>query len=214
MLRKKCLFSIFGVFFLFAGVFFVNSNAHANAAEAAAKAAMDKSVQQILHYLKDPGYANPNTRRALNKSIEKVVYSIFDFTEFSQRTVGKHWKSFSVAQKKTFTDAFAELLFATYLDGFGGYKGETMEYAGVISGNQGKRVEIRTIVTMAGNRKIPISYRMLPKGGTWKVYDVLIEGVSLVKNYRSQFSDILGKATPEQLTARVRERAAVIKKGL
>ncbi len=212
MFRKHILFSVLSI--VVASMFFVNTQAHANAAENAAKAAMDKSVQQILHYLKDPGYANPSTRKALNKSIEKVVYTIFDFSEFSQRTVGRYWSSFNAAQKKSFTVAFAELLFATYLDSFGGYNGETMEYAGIVSGSQGTRVEVRTIVTMTGNRKIPISYRMLPKGGTWKVYDVLIEGVSLVKNYRSQFNDILGKATPEQLTARVRERAAAIQKGL
>ncbi len=193
-------------------VLLVNTNAYADAAGNAAKTAMDSSVQQILRYLKDPGYANPATRKNLNKSIEKVVYTIFDFGEFSQRTVGKHWRSFSPAQKKAFTDAFAELLFATYLDSLDGYNGETMEYTGVVSGNNGTRAEVRTIVTMQGNKKIPLSYRMLPKGGTWRVYDVLIEGVSLVKNYRSQFSDILGSASPEQLTARVRERANVIKK--
>ncbi len=208
MLRKNVFLPIICV--LLAGFLFVSSNAHANAD--AAKAAMDSAVQQILNYLKDPGYANPATRKNLNKSIERVVYQIFDFGEFSQRTVGTYWSSFNPAQKKAFTDAFAELLFATYLDSLDGYNGETMQYTGVVSGNNGTRAEIRTVVTMKGNKKIPISYRMLPKGGTWRVYDVLIEGVSLVKNYRSQFSDILGKASPEQLTQRVRERAQAIKK--
>ncbi len=206
-MRSKFLFSCVTSVILMSCIF-VSTYAHANAD--AAKKAMDTSVQQILNYLKDPGYNNPATRKTLNKSIEKVVYQIFDFSEFSQRTVGRYWSSFSPAQKKAFTDAFAELLFATYLDSLNGYNGETMEYTGVVSGNNGQRAEIRTIVTMQGNRKIPISYRMLPKNGTWRVYDVLIEGVSLVKNYRSQFSDILGKATPEQLTARVRERAKAI----
>ncbi len=175
-----------------------------------AQKTLEASVSRILNYLKDPGYANPSTRQSLNNSIKNEVYAIFDFSEFSKRTVGAHWKKFNGAQQQAFNDAFAALLFATYLDSFQGYNGEVISYNGLITGDNGSRAEVRTSIKLKNGRSVPINYRMLPKGGAWRVYDVLIEGVSLVKNYRSQFSSIMEKATPEELTARVRERTQAV----
>ena len=147
------------------------------------------------------------TRGALRSQIETEVRNIFDFEEFSSRTVGAAWRSFSPEQKKAFSDAFADLLLSTYLDKVDGYNGEKIQYTGEVANAAGDRVEVRTAVTLKDNKSIPVAYRMLPKEGKWRVYDVLIEGISLVKNYRTQFEDILSKGTPEQLTARVQERA-------
>ncbi len=178
-----------------------------------AQKALQTSVEHIVSFIKKPEYKNAAQRAELNKHIEKEVYAVFDFEEFSQRTVGAFWKSFSPAQKKDFTEAFAALLFATYLDRIDGYSGEMLSYDGIVSNSKGTRVEVRTTLTLQGNRKIPMNYRMLPKNGTWRVYDVLVEGISLVKNYRSQFNDALQSGSPEALISRVRERAAEVAKG-
>ncbi len=199
------------IFVLLIALVLLSNQAMANPADA--QKILQASVTRILDNLKNPGYSNPSTRQSLNNSIKNEVYAIFDFSEFSQRTVGAHWKSFNASQKQAFNDAFASLLFATYLDSFQGYNGEVISYNGLVSGNQGQRVEVKTTITLKSGQKVPINYRMLPKGGSWRVYDVLIEGVSLVMNYRSQFSDILGKSTPEQLIARVNERAQAVKSG-
>ncbi len=172
---------------------------------------LQASVTRILNHIKSPEYKNAATRKNLNVAIEKEVYAIFDFDEFSKRTVGSFWKNFSPAQQKAFSQAFADLLFATYLDRLDGYNGESVTFDGFVSGNNGKRVEVRTTVSVKGNQKIPLYYRMLPKNGAWRVYDVLVEGVSLVKNYRTQFNDALQSGSPEALIARVRERASAIK---
>ncbi len=196
--------------FMLIGTLLWASTAVASGPEDAQKQ-LQASVTRILNYIKSPGYKNASMRKSINASIEKEVYAIFDFNEFSMRTVGAFWKNFTPEQKNAFNNAFAELLFATYLDRIDGYNGESVTYDGFVSGNNGKRVEVRTTVTVKGTQKVPLNYRMLPKNGQWRVYDVLVEGVSLVKNYRTQFNDALQSGSPEALIARVRERSAAIK---
>ncbi len=178
-----------------------------------AQKVLQASVERIVGHIKNPEYKDVSKRSALNALIEKEVYATFDFEEFSKRTVGAFWKNFSPKQQKDFTEAFAALLFATYLDRVDGYSGEVVAYDGIVSNSKGTRVEVRTTLTTKGNAKIPMNYRMLPKGGTWRVYDVLVEGISLVKNYRTQFNDALQSGSPEELIKRVHERAAVVAKG-
>ncbi len=208
-MRAFLLFLLCFSFCFFAST---NSFADANANKEAARKTLSASVTRIMDYITNPAYKNLEDRKRINKDIEKEVYIIFDFTEFSMRTVGSRWKSFSQEQQKNFVDAFADLLFSTYLDSVDGYNGEQVQYIGETSNSSGSRVEVRNIVTIANGEKVPVFYRMLMKNGDWRVYDVLIEGISLVKNYRSQFSDILAKDSPEELTARIRERADELRK--
>lgn len=174
---------------------------------AEARNTLERSVTAILDDIKNPEYANPATRSQIIPKIEGTVREIFDFNEFSARTVGPRWRTFTPAEKTNFSNAFANLLFATYLNKITGYNGEQIEYTGETVSPDGKRVEVKTVITMKDGRSTPVSYRMLPKDGKWRVYDVIIENISLVKNYRTQFQDILNTATPEQLIKRVEEKA-------
>lgn len=88
------------------------------------------TVDQVLLVLQEPEYRNPATRAPLRAKIERQVRTVFDFEEFSARTVGKSWPSFTAEQKKRFDDAFAELLLVTYLDKIQGYNGEQVMYTG------------------------------------------------------------------------------------
>lgn len=190
--------------------FFCTSTTLTALAASPAHTALDQTVNAILLCVKDPGYSNAATRPALRARIEVEVRRIFDFEEFSSRTVGMPWRTFTPAQQSEFTSAFSDLMFSTYLDKVNGYNGERVAYVGETSNPAGDRVEVRTVMTLKDGKSIPIDYRMLPKAGTWRIYDVLVEGISLIKNYRTQFQDILSKGTPEDLIARVRERARVM----
>lgn len=174
-----------------------------------ARQALEISINRILDCIKNPDYLNPATRGPLRQQLEDEVLHIFDFSEFSARTVGARWRSFTPAQQKAFSDAFADLLMNTYISKIDGYNGEQVSYTGEVSDD--KRCEVRTIITMKDGKKVPVAYRMLPKGDSWRIYDVLIEGISLVKNYRTQFQDILTTASPEQLSARISEKAREIR---
>lgn len=171
-----------------------------------ARQALENSINRVLDCIKNPDYANPATRGPLRQRLEDEILHIFDFVEFSSRTVGARWRTFAPAQQKAFSDAFADLLLNTYVSKIDGYNGELVEYLGERSDASGK-VEIRTVLTMKGGKKVPVAYRMLQKGNNWRVYDVLIENLSLVMNYRTQFQDILKNGSPDDLAARVRAKA-------
>lgn len=172
-----------------------------------ARQQLEQTINSILDDIRSPEFANLSTRQQMINKIENSVRSVFDFGEFSSRTVGQRWRSFSADEKKRFEEAFANLLFTTYLNKITGYNGEKVQYTGETVSPDGKRVEIKSVIVLGDGRKVPVAYRMLPKNGSWHIYDVIIENISLVKNYRTQFQDILNSATPDQLIGRVEARA-------
>lgn len=172
---------------------------------------LERTIDNVLNLIKDPAYANQATRGAQRAKIEKEARTIFDFNEFSLRTVGRRWSTFTPAQQQAFSEAFANLLIPTYVNKIDGYNGERVLYLGEASSSDGSKVEIRTEVAMKDGRKIPVHYRMLQKGGKWWVYDVLVENLSLVKNYRTQFQDILNTGTPDELIKRIDEKAREVR---
>ena len=180
-------------------------------ANSPARQSLETATNRILNFIKNPDYVNPATRGPIRQQIEDEVLHIFDFSEFSSRTVGPRWRNFTAQQKREFSDAFADLLINTYLNKIDGYNGEQVLYTGEVSSAKGDRTEVRTVVTMKDGKKVPVAYRMLPKNGKWLVYDVLIENISLVKNYRTQFQDILNTDSPENLIARIKAKALEVR---
>ena len=182
-------------------------------ANSPARQALETATNRILNFIKNPDYVNPATRGPIRQQIEDEVLHIFDFGEFSSRTVGPRWHTFTPEQKKAFSDAFADLLISTYVNKIDGYNGEQVLYTGEVASAKGDRVEVRSVITMKDGKKVPVAYRMLPKNGKWMVYDVLIENISLVKNYRTQFQDILNSGSPDQLIAKVKAKAQEVRQG-
>lgn len=171
------------------------------------RAAIQTSIDKVLKVLSSPDYQKKENRPALRKEIENYILEIFDFNEFSARTVGVNWKSFSPDQQKRFTDAFAALLRNTYLERLDGYNGEGIKITGEAQSSKGDKAEVETSIVLKDKKTIPVAYRMLLKNGQWYVYDVIVEGMSWVKNYRTQFQDALIKGSPDELITRVLERA-------
>ena len=184
-------------------------NASAAQADPAAdaRAALKGTIDQVLNLIKDPTFSNQATRESQIEKIDDTIRQIFDFSEFSSRTVGRNWKDFSDTQKNKFIDAFAQLLRATYIDKIEGYNGEEVKYLGETVGTKGDKVEVNTSISLkTQDAPIKVSYRMLNKS-RWVVYDVIIEGVSLVQNYRTQFNELLQKNDADALIAKVESRA-------
>ena len=177
------------------------------ASAASPRESLELSLTKILDLIKSPDYADNAKREGQRQKIDKIVRAHFDFQEFSSRTVGAGWRNFSAKQKADFADAFADLLINTYLRKIDGYNGEQIAYTGEKLSPKGDRSEIQTVISLKSGKKIPVNYRMLPKDGDWKVYDVLIENISLVKNYRTQFQDLLRTTDPDQLIVRIREKS-------
>ncbi|MDL2216801.1 ABC transporter substrate-binding protein [Desulfovibrio sp. OttesenSCG-928-M14] len=179
--------------------------APALAASSEARIALENTINQVLNELKKPELKNPASRDAVLARVETIVRDLFSFEELSMRTVGPGWKNFSADQKKRFIDAFEDLLRERYLSSLEGYSGETVAYTGEIASTKGDRVEIQTTVNFKDKPAL-VAYRMLKKQ-RWMVYDVIIEGVSMVQNYRTQFQDMLAKGDAEALIRAVRTKA-------
>lgn len=165
-------------------------------------------VDRVLRLLEDP-QLKPEARAVERRtSIRAIVAEIFDFRELSQRALGPHWQGRTPNERDEFIQLFADLLERSYIDKIELYSGaERIQYTGeVLDGDQVATVRTR-IVTKQGT-EIPVDYRMRRVGADrWLVYDVAIEGVSLVANYRAQFNRIIQRSSykglVEQLTARL-----------
>ncbi|MBQ7457347.1 MAG: ABC transporter substrate-binding protein [Desulfovibrio sp.] len=177
-----------------------------NAYAESAKESLERSFTLVLEILKNPDYADPVKRPPLREKIANLVRSQFDAKEFSTRTLGPKWQTMTAAQQESFASAFVELLIQTYVNKVNGYHGEQISVVGEKSNPKGDRKEIQTIVLVPSGKKIPINYRMLPKGDTWMVYDVLIEQISLVKNYRTQFQELFKTQSIDAVIERIRAK--------
>ena len=176
----------------------------AGAAASPARTVLEQTINQVLAELQKPELKNSATRDTVLQRVEGIIRGLFSFQELSMRTVGPEWKNFSPDQKSRFSAAFETLLRETYLEKLDGYNGEQVTYSGEL--DLGKnRVEIQTSVNIR-NKPVPVSYRMIQKGN-WVVYDVVIEGVSMVANYRSQFQSVLARDGAEKLIELVRVKA-------
>lgn len=176
------------------------------ATSSAATETIRSTVDELMNILKQPEMQDPAKRPAMLQRIEDKVQTIFDFGEFSMRTVGPSWRTFTPEQKQRFITAFAALLRASYIEKIDGYNGEQVHFTGEISSTRGDKVEVQTTIKIK-DKIIPVSYRMLDKDSKWMVYDVLIEKVSLVETYRNQFRDLMAKGDPEALISRVESKA-------
>jgi len=157
------------------------------------------TVDQVLTVLRDPQIKGEVRRQ----KISPLVRARFDFTIMSQYTLGKNWRSATPQEQHEFIRLFSDLLEETYIGRVDAYSNET-----VIYGDEkidGERAEVKTHVH-SGNVDIPIDYRLTRKDGEWFVYDVLIEDVSLVKNYRSSYGEIIRKEGFAKLLERMAEK--------
>jgi phospholipid transport system substrate-binding protein len=122
---------------------------------------------------------------------------MFDYTELSRRTLGQDWKKLNPAQQNEFTDLYKSLLEDAYADKIINYTDEKVAFSKENQLSE-KTFEVQTTI-LTKKADIPIYYRVIQKDGQWKVYDVVIEGVSLINNYRNQFREILMNKSPEVL---------------
>ena len=168
------------------------------------------TVNAVMNILKKPEMNDQAHKPELLRQVEDHIKKIFDFTEFSARTVGPKWAQFTPDQKARFEEAFASLLRASYIEKLEGYKGEKVDFTNEILATKGNRAEVQSVLQMT-DKSIPVAYRLLDKNNEWKVYDVRIENVSMVENYRGQLKDILRKGSPEDLIKTVEEKALQMK---
>ncbi|MEW5774495.1 MAG: ABC transporter substrate-binding protein [Thermodesulfobacteriota bacterium] len=180
------------------------------AAPALAGPAMDQTrsaVEKVLSILRDPAYEAPEAKAGQRKLLRAAVDEVFDWTALARRAAALEWKSMNPAQRQEFTELFSRILEKSYLDKIQSYTDETVRYDKETALDKDK-ADVETMI-VTSSKEIPISYRLYDTGGgAWRVYDVFVEGVSLVKNYRTQFKDILAKDSVDELLDQMRKKVA------
>jgi phospholipid transport system substrate-binding protein len=163
-----------------------------------------QTTDKILSIVTDPALKEPSREVERRKLIRKAVDERFDWEEMSRRSLGPNWAARTAEEKKDFVDLFGRLLERTYLDKVEGYAGEKVNYLGESVEQDYAVVEVKIVTTK--NTEIPVKYRLRKKGDDWFVYDISIEGVSLVNNYRVQFNNILARGSYQELVKRLKEK--------
>jgi len=165
-------------------------------------------IDEVVSILKDPQYQTDAQKDRQREKIWKIIRQIFDFERISKLSLGKYWKDFNPKQLKEFTDLFTDLLGDTYLKKIQGeYKNEKVNYLSQEIGSDANsdKAQVKTEIVRE-NVKIPVDYSLWNNKGAWRIYDVKIEGVSLVKNYRNQFQKILLNKTPDNLIEKLKNK--------
>ncbi|MCX7982981.1 MAG: ABC transporter substrate-binding protein [Syntrophales bacterium] len=162
------------------------------------------NVNKVLEILRDPTRKSQFAKEIKEDRIRPVFKEMFDDVELSKRTLGRNWTSLNSAQQEEFVTLFRRILENAYADKILSYTNEQVVFDREVT-IAPNRAEVYTRV-ITSSKQIPVVYRVIFKDGTWKVYDVVIENVSLVQNYRSQFNDILSKETPEKLLETMRKK--------
>lgn len=167
-------------------------------------ATVQANVNKVLDVLRNPKLKGEPAKGIKKEKLEAIYEQMFDEVELSMRTMGRNWKKLNSAQQKEFVQLYRQILEKSYIDKILSYTNEKIVFPkeSMLSNNQ---AEVQTNV-ITSSKVIPIFYRVILKGGIWKVYDVIIENVSLVQNYRSQFNSILAKNTPDQLLEILRKK--------
>ena len=167
--------------------------------------ALRSSIDRITTVLDDKAYRESHSREELNTKLIAVAQDRFNWEEIAKRSLGLYWKERSPAQKEEFSHLIKDLLINTYLDKIvDNYSGETILYDKEVV--KGKRAFIDLRIINQAETSIDLGIRMLNDGKQWLIYDLIIEGVSSLKNYRVQFYDIIRQSSYEELIKKLKDK--------
>jgi phospholipid transport system substrate-binding protein len=172
-------------------------------AETTPTVAVKETIDKVLAVLADRTLKNPANQTERRVKLEEIIGGRFDYEEMAKRTLPTQWKSLSTDQQKQFVTLFQQFLTSSYVGNVEGYSGEQIEYGK--ERQKGTFAEVQTKV-VSPKVQIPLDYRLINKAGEWRVYDVIIDGVSLMKNYRGQFSRIIDSSSFEALLDKLRNK--------
>jgi len=162
------------------------------------------AIDRVVKTLDDAAYKGEDKATARRRAVRKVANDIFDFSEIARRSLARHWQPLTDKQREEFVMLFADLLERSYISKIELYGGEKILYTG--ERVEGDQASVATRIITKNGTDVPIDYRMLKRGDRWLVYDVNIEGVSLVSNYRTQFNKIIQTASYNDLVQKMRTK--------
>ncbi len=163
-------------------------------------------ISRVIATLEDPALKGESKVGERRQVIRSITDGVFDWTEMAKRSLGRHWAGRTPAERQEFVGLFRDLLERAYVSKIERYTGEPVAFVG--ESLDGDQATVRTKITTKQNQEVPIDYRMIRQEDRWLVYDVLIESISLVGNYRTQFEGIIKTSSYGELVKKLKERAS------
>jgi len=163
------------------------------------------TVDKALVVLKDPRFKPPAKQQERRDQLRQILFARFDFAEMAKRSLGPDWRRRTPQEQEDFVRLFTDVLERAYADIIESYTNEKIVY--VYEKVEGSYADVYSKIVTAKGEEYTINYRAQLSGGDWKVYDVVAENVSLVNNYRSQFTRVISKSSYEELVRRLRDKS-------
>jgi phospholipid transport system substrate-binding protein len=160
------------------------------------------AVDQMVKILEDPALKAEGREKERRAAIRREAETVFDFGETAKRALGRHWQPLAEKDRQEFTSLFTDLIERAYISRIERYSGERVTYTG--ESVDGALASVRTRFVTKQGTEIPIDYRMQQRGDRWLVYDVVVEGVSLINNYRTQFDKIIQTSSYAELVRKLK----------
>jgi len=163
-------------------------------------------TDQVLKILEDPQFQAPNRQAERQERLHKIAEQVFDWQEMARRALAVHWRERTPQEQQEFVRLFRDLVEGTYINRLESSIQEKREIQYVGEQVDGSRATVKTAVVTRRNQQVPIEYRLQKADGRWLIYDVLVEGISLVNNYRSQFNRIITSSSYNDLVQKMKNR--------
>jgi phospholipid transport system substrate-binding protein len=168
-----------------------------------------KTVDEVIRIVTDKNLKKPGAEKKRRAELRVAISSLFDYSEMTKRALGRHWRELSPADRTEITGLFTDLLEHSYAGKIESYNNEKVLY--VREDIDEDYAEVKSKVISVKHDEFSVNYRLLNENGKWRVYDVVIEGVSLVSNYRSQFKRIISEKGYDGLVKKLRAKSQEIK---
>ncbi|HSE85598.1 MAG TPA: ABC transporter substrate-binding protein [Candidatus Binatia bacterium] len=162
------------------------------------------TVDQVLTILQDPSLKPESKQKERREQLRRVIFARFDFAEMARRSLGPEWRRRTPAEQQEFIVVFTDLLQDNYIGTIESYNGDKVAYNRELQDQD--NAEVQTTLTTRGEASYSINYRLRLVDKDWKVYDVVIENISVVNNYRSQFNRVISKSSYEELVRSMKEK--------
>jgi phospholipid transport system substrate-binding protein len=179
--------------------------AAANAAAGPPTEQLRGAIDRVLKTVEDPALKAENKTAERRQAVRKIANEIFDWGETAKRSLGRHWQARTEVEREEFVRLFGDLLERAYISKIELYGGEKIAYTGESIDGDFALVKTK-IVTPKQGTEVPVDYRLLRRGDRWLVYDVVIEGISLVSNYRTQFNKIIQSSSYQDLVKKMKTK--------
>jgi phospholipid transport system substrate-binding protein len=170
----------------------------------AAREQVQSAIEKVTAILNDPNLKSDAKKSERIERLRQVIFPKFDFAEMAKRSLGSNWQRRTPEEQQEFVKLFRELLENSYVENINAYNGEKVN---IVGDKQEKDfAQVNTKIVNNKGEEFAVDYRLLQSGGDWKIYDVVIENISIVNNYRSQFNRVIAKSSFEDLLQKLRDK--------